>query len=166
MKKRFCLLLVVVILLFSGCNPPSGKPYFKAEDIEKAERIVFVICKNEDPKKVDGQEEPIVVLDMDKITEVKELDKSKISDFAKDFSNTLFWHPSYSTSTNSPIGFAVLIYFDNGEILVVSDTAYSSDRCYYITARFDSEGSFVEHLGRIGNYKYYKSLLIKYFSVC
>lgn len=169
MKKRFCLLLIFVILLFSGCSAP-GMPYFKAEDIEKAERIVLAMCENENPQTIyhENGADPRPHLDLDKITEVKELDKSKISDFAKDFSEILFLPPSDSASINSPIGFAVLMYFDNGEILVISVTSYDREKNYCITARCDSEGVLVERLGNVSykGVKIYKSLLIKYFNVC
>lgn len=162
MRKIWFVLLIMIFLL-NGCVTDPATYYFNADEIvEKATRIELVMCENNNPIIVTVQDNTILHFDIDNVTFIKELEQEKIDDFACDIS-TLTFHVERK-SVNSPLGYTVLIYMENQEVIVLSCTVV--DGCAYgMAAIFTIEGDFIRHIAQFADEPKFHNILEKYFEI-
>ena len=159
MRKIFALLLILVIILLTGCDPSSY--YFDKNDyIEKIDRIELVNYSNENYKMVDSNKETLR-FDHKKVEKVETLDSEKIEAFLDDFTKIMFF--DLSESVNEPTGYCLIWYLKNGNFMVFSCTLIEGDRAYSMAAEFNSSDEFVCHHADFDSMPQYENLLRKYF---
>lgn len=136
--------------------------FFDADKImDKVIKIELVECINENPKMIIVDENTSPSLDFSKISLVEELPQEKIKDFVEALSQVVFH--DLKESANAPVGYAVLIYMQNNEILVLSCTII--DRAYGLASTFTYEGKFIKHIARFADEPQYRRVLKKYFNI-
>lgn len=100
--------------------------------------------------------------DIDNIRIVETLETEKIDEFANELSSIVF-HKEME-SVNSPVGYTVIIYMQNQELIVLSCTIINKIG-YGMAAVFLNDGTFVKHIARFADEPRFKRLLNKYFGV-
>ena len=90
------------------------------------------------------------------------LETEKIDEFANELSSIVF-HKEME-SVNSPVGYTVIIYMQNQELIVLSCTIINKIG-YGMAAVFLNDGTFVKHIARFADEPRFKRLLSKYFGV-
>lgn len=165
MKRTSCIFLIVMILIFclTGCVTDPPTYYFEANYIiENATKIELVECKNDKPKEVIVDDSTILNFDINDVVVIKELEKSKFEDFAMDLSSITFHIEN--KSVNSPLGYAVIIYLKNKEIIVLSCTIVNYIG-YSMVATFTVDGEFISHIATFADEPKFKKLLERYFEI-
>ena len=148
MKKTYCIFLIVICLL-TGCAVDPPTYHFDASDLkEKATKIVLVECENDNPEWIEIDEDTFPSFDVASVKLVKELPEDKMENFIDGLS-TITFHIE-NESVNSPIGYAVLIYTSEQNVIVLSSTTLSN-RAYSIAATFTIEGNFVNLIARFAD---------------
>ena len=67
-------------------------------------------------------------------------------------------------SVDTPTGYAVLIYNENDEIIVISCTVI--DECgYSMVSKFSVDGKFINHIARFADEPKFRNILEKYFNI-
>jgi len=158
--KRIFLIFLIVSFVLIACDPSTY--YFDAEElIEKVTKIELVECYNENPIVVAVEDDTILNFDSKSAKLVKKLEEEKILDFVTDLS-TITFHLE-DESVNSPLGYAVLIYTENNEIIVLSCTVL--DRAYGMVAIFTVDGKFVSHIAQFADEPKFKKIIKNYFNL-
>lgn len=164
MKKIYFLFLIIIYMIsIIGCvvDPPTY--YFNSDElIDTVTKIELVSFVNDNPKQVTVNEDTILSFNMTNATLVKELENDKIKHFIDDLSAITF-HIN-NESVDSPIGYAVIIYIGNQEIIVLSCTIVN-DIGYSMVASFTEEGSFIKHIASFADEPKFRKFLEKYFNV-
>ncbi len=102
-------------------------------------------CTNDDPKEIFVNENVIPSLDFDNINIIDTLQKEKINEFITELSMITFHIEN--KCVDSPVGYAVLIYTFNNEIIVLSCTVINNIG-YSMVATFTYEGTFINQLSK------------------
>lgn len=158
MKKIFTLMLTMLFLLTS-CDP--GTYNFDASEItENALKIELVLCKNDNPVNLEVDENTVLFFDIDNIAVIDTLEQETIEPFANELSTITFHLLPYSV--NAPVGYTLLIYMNNQEIIVISDSTIN-DVFYGMVAAFSNEGDYLRHIAAFADERGFKRLLKKYF---
>ena len=159
MRKAFASILILIIILLTGCDPSSY--YFDKNDyIVKIESIELVNYRNENYKMVDSNKETLK-FDHKKVEKVEILDSEKIEAFLDDFEEIMFFDSS--ESVNEPTGYCLIWYLKNSNFIVFSCTMIEEDRAYSMAAEFNSSDEFVCHHADFDSMPQYEDLLKKYF---
>ena len=161
MKKIHVILLSMIVLLLCGCAIDPATYYFDADDIKnQATKIQLVICENNNPVIVDVKEDTVLLFDIDNVRIIETLEQEKIDDFAYELS-TITFHKEME-SVNSPVGYTVLIYMQNQEIIVLSCTIINGIG-YGMVAVFSNDGNFIRHIAQFADEPKFKRLLTNCF---
>jgi len=157
--KKICVLLLFVIVSICGCDPVTY--YFDASDIiNQVTKIQLVECENNNPINIYVKEDTILIFDIDNIRIIETLDPKKIEEFTSELS-TITFHQE-KESVNSPVGYALVMYMQNQELIVLSCTVIDGI-AYGMAAVFLNDGSFVRHIAKFADEPKFKRLLSKYF---
>jgi hypothetical protein len=170
MKKLTSLILVFVcvfscLLSLVGCDPATAR-LDTAELLANTVKIELVNYENSNPKLIhnlDGKKKP--TFDFNKVTLIATLDDSKIEDVVKDIGEYgyLYWDRTW----NEPIGKTLILYQNNGDILVFYGCIYTNEKgdTYYPGAciMFDKDGKYIEYIGDFG-YSGMDAIISQYFS--
>lgn len=159
--KRVCAIILFLVLLFCGCDPASY--HFDANDIiNQAVKIQLVECENDNPVNVNVGKNTVLQIDLNHSRVVGTLEQEKIDEFVNDLS-TITFHLE-KESVNAPIGYTLLIYLKNQEILVLSCTVIDGT-AFGMAAAFSSDGKFVRHIASFADGPRFRRLLADYFDV-
>ena len=150
MKKILYLLIMLTFLLgFVGCDPGSNT--IDEELLKNTVKIELYSYENTDPKllKLNGKKQP--TFDFSKATLIGEFDESVVEDVVKDIAGRECF--VYGNALNEPIGKTLILYQDNGGMVVLFGCVYEKGnrptRYFGECNVFDENGVFVEHIGRI-----------------
>ena len=166
MKKflSFIVCMILSLFCFAGCDP--GFNAIDAEEtIANTVKIELVDYKNENPKFLKLKKEEKPKFDFSKATLIATLDDSQFENIINDMSKmTLLIYPR---ALNEPIGKTIILYQQNGDIIVLYDSVYTNNKgnvLYYSgCTKFDKNGVFIEYLGDLGSDRF-NSLLSTYFN--
>lgn len=162
MKKIFISFLLFILCL-CGCATDPATYYFDASYIiNQATKIQLVVCENNNPINIKIKEDTVLFFDIDNIRIVETLETEKIDEFANELSSIVF-HKEME-SVNSSVGYTVIIYMQNQELIVLSCTIINKIG-YGMAAVFLNDGTFVKHIARFADEPRFKRLLSKYFGV-
>ena len=166
MKKflSFIVCMILSLFCFSGCDP--GRNYINAEEtIANTVKIELVDYKNENPKFLKLKKEEKPKFDFSKATLIATLDNSQFENIINDMSKMMLLMDS--RALNEPIGKTIILYQQNGDMIVLYDSVYTNDKgnvfYYRGCTRFDKNGVFIEYLGDIGT-DLFNSLETTYFN--
>lgn len=159
--KKICVILLFVIVSLCGCVSDPATYYFDASNIiNQAIKIQLVVCENNNPININVEEDTILFFDIDNIRIIETLETKKIDEFAYELS-TITFHKEMK-SVNSPVGYTIIIYMQNQELIVLSCTVISGI-AYGMAAVFLNDGSFVRHIAQFADEPKSKRLLNNYF---
>ena len=160
--KKICIILLFVIVVYLGgrvTDPPTY--FFDANNIiNQATKIQLVVCENDNPIKIKVEEDTILFFDIDNIRIIDTLETEKIEEFAYELS-TITFHIEME-SVNSPVGYTLIIYMQNQELIVLSCTVINGIG-YGMAAVFLNDGSFVRHIAQFADRPKFERLLHNYF---
>ena len=160
-KSLFFFLFGTIICLLVGCDPQVYR-FDSNEMLEKVISVQLVECENNEPKEIVVNDTTIPSFDMNSVRLVKELTTDKVEDFLYELSTVTF-HVE-NESVNSPVGYAVLIYTEDEEIIVLSCTVLDGVG-YSMVDTFTIEGEFVEHIARFADAPKFRRILSQYFEL-
>ena len=153
--KRMYVIFLFIIALLSGCVSDPATYYFDASNIiNQATKIQLVVCENDNPININVEEDTILFFD------IETLETEKIDEFACELSSITF-HKEMK-SVNSPVGYTIVIYMQNQELIVLSCTVID-DIAYGMAAVFLNDGTFVRHIAQFADEPKFKRLLSNYF---
>lgn len=159
--KRMCVIFLFIIVWMSGCVSDPATYYFDASNIiNQATKIQLVVCENDNPININVEEDTILFFDIDNIRIIETLETEKIDEFAYELSSITFHHTM--ESVNSPVGYTIIIYMQNQELIVLSCTVID-DIAYGMAAIFMNDGTFVRHVAQFADRPKFERLLEKYF---
>ena len=159
--KKICVILLCVIVSLFGCVSDPPTYYFDANNIiNQATKIQLVVCENDNPTNINVEEDTVLFFDIDNINIIETLETEKINEFAYELS-TITFHGEMR-SVNSPVGYTIIIYMQNQELIVLSCTIISGV-AYGMAAVFSNDGSFVRHIAQFEDEPKFKRLLNNYF---
>lgn len=159
--KKICVIFLFVILSLCGCATDPATYYFDAGNIiEQATKIQLVLCENDNPINIKVEENTILFFDIDNIRIIDTLETEKIEEFAYELS-TITFHIEME-SVNSPVGYTLIIYMQNQELIVLSCTVINGIG-YGMAAVFLNDGSFVRHIAQFADRPKFERLLHNYF---
>ena len=142
-------------------DPPTY--YFDSDELlREVIKIELVECINENPQIITVNDVSVPKFDVNSIKLIDELPKDKMDDFIADLS-TITFHKE-NESVDSPTGYAVLIYNNKDEIIVISCTVLNNYG-YSMVAKFSIDGKFVEHIARFADEPKYRNMLETYFNI-
>ena len=151
--------MLTMLLLLTSCDP--GTYNFDASEItENALKIELVLCKNDNPVNLEVDENTVLFFDIDNVAVIDTLEQEAIEPFANELSTITFHLLSYSV--NAPVGYTLLIYMNNQEIIVISDSTIN-DIFYGMVAVFSNEGDYLRHIAAFADVRGFKRLLKNYF---
>lgn len=164
MKKLLIVISILVCLLtLTGCDP-STTTLTREEQVSHTIKIELVQYTNEKPKFVDIDGDNTPVFDFDKVSFIAELDEAYTEEVIQDI-----WQQElvcWGRSLNEPIGKTLILYQDDGNMLVLYGCVYKSGwratRYYGECVMFDENGTFVEYFGDIPH-EYVDQLAAEYF---
>ncbi len=160
MKSVYAIILFV-ILLFCGCDPASY--YFDANDIiNQAVKIQLIECENANPVNVSVKKDTVLQIDINNSRIVGTLEQEKIEGFVNELSTIIFHQEK--ESVNAPVGYTLLIYLKNQEMLVLSSTVIDGT-AYGMAAAFSSDGKFIRHIASFADGPHFRRLLADYFDI-
>lgn len=164
MKKIYLILFATIMMVtLVGCVTDPPTYYFNAAElIENVIKIELVDFANEKPDIVIVDDDTMLSINMMDATLIKELDNDKTTGFIEDLS-TITFHVE-NKSVNSPIGYTVIMYMKNQEIVVLSCTVLDG-LGYSMAAVFTVEGKFVEHIANFADEPKFRKVLEKYFDI-
>lgn len=146
-----------------GCVTDPSTYYFNADELkDNVIRIELFSLVNEEPKQVIVNDDTILRFNKINATLIKELENNEIKDFIDDLS-TITFHIE-NKSVNSPLGYTIVIYLENQEIIVLSCTVVNGV-AYSMVATFTLEGSFIKHIARFADEPKFRKIVEKYFDV-
>ena len=159
--KRMYVISLFIIVLLSGCVSDPATYYFDANNIiNQATQIQLVVCENDNPININVEEDTILFFDIDNIRIIETLETEKIDEFAYELSSITF-HIEMK-SVNSPVGYTIIIYMENRELIVLSCTVIGGIG-YGMAAIFLNDGTFVRHIAQFADRPKFKRLLNNYF---
>lgn len=162
-KANIVIICCLIILLLTGCVTDPQTYYFDSDELlGEVTKIELVECVNENPKMITVNDGSVPKFDVNSIKLIVELPNNKMDDFIADLS-TITFHKE-NESVDSPTGYAVLIYNDKDEIIVISCTVLNNYG-YSMVAKFSIDGKFVEHIAKFADEPKYRNLLEKYFNI-
>ena len=161
MKKNILSILLLMVIVLTGCDPAS-RFFYKNEYIDEIERIELVEYKNEDYKIVDASKDGLK-FDPEKVVKVETLNNEKVESFLGDFEKIIFHIEN--ESVNEPTGYCLLWHLKNGNFIVFSCTMIKGDRAYSMVAEFDSDNNFVVHHARFAARPHFEDVLDDYFEM-
>ena len=164
MKKIWIVLFALTCILgLTACDPGTNR-VDSEEILSNIEKIELFNYENTSPKllRIKGKRKPI--FDFSKATLIATLDDSHFEDVLEDISQQELL--IYGNTLNEPIGKTLVIYQNDGNMMVLFGCVYQQERGgkkYYGECNiYDENGLFVEHIGRIAS-DYVDTLEIKYF---
>ena len=160
MKKLILLTLTFILVLLTGCEPPSYY-FLKTNYLDEIESIELVKYNNSNFEMVDPSK-TVLTFDYKKVEKLETLDSNKIEEFLDDFEEIIFF--SLNESVNEPTGYCLLWHMKDGTLSVFSCPIIPGDRGYSMVATFDSTGKFLHHDGYFAAEPHYVLVLSKYFS--
>ncbi len=161
--KRMYVISLFIIVLLSGCVSDPATYYFDASNIiNQATQIQLVVCENDNPTNINVEEDTILFFDIDNIRIIETLETEKIDEFAYELSSITF-HIEMK-SVNSPVGYTIIIYMENQELIVLSCTVIGGI-AYGMAAIFLNDGTFVRHIAQFADEPKFKRLLSNYFDL-
>ena len=160
----FIVCMILSLFCFAGCDPDSR--YINAEEtIANTVKIELVDYKNENPKFLKLKKEEKPKFDFSKATLIATLDDSQFENIINDMSKMMLL--MYSRALNEPIGKIIILYQQNGDMIVLYDSVYTNNKgnvfYYRGCTKFDKNGVFIEYLGDIDT-DLFNSLLSTYFN--
>lgn len=163
MKKLLVLIIGFTLLLSTGCVTDPPRYYFDLDELlDEVVKIELVECKNDNPIMISVNDSSIPGFDLNSIQLIKELPYDRVKDFLQELSTVTFHIEN--ESVNSPVGYAVLIYTKNNEIIVLSCTVLNNYG-YSMVAKFSADGKFINHIARFADEPKYKRMIEKYFNL-
>ena len=160
----FIVCMILSLFCFTGCDPDSR--YINAEEtIASTVKIELVDYKNENPKLLKLKKEEKPKFDFSKATLIATLDDSQFENIINDMSKMMLL--MYPRALNEPIGKTIILYQQNGDMIVLYDSVYTNNKgnvfYYRGCTKFDKNGVFIEYLGHIDT-DLFNSLLSTYFN--
>ena len=160
----FIVCMILSLFCFAACDP--GFNDIDAEEtIANTVKIELVDYKNENPKLLKLKKEEKPKFDFSKATLIATLDDSQFENIINDMSKILLL--MYPRALNEPIGKTIILYQQNGDMIVLYDSVYTNNKgnVFYYSGctKFDKNGVFIEYLGDIGS-DLFNSLLSTYFN--
>lgn len=164
MKKIYLIFFATIMMMsLAGCVTDPPTYYFNAAElIGNVIKIELVDFVNEKPEIVIVDDSTIPSINMADATLIKELNNEKVNSFIEDLS-TITFHVE-NKSVNSPLGYTVIMYMKNQEIVVLSCTVVDG-LGYSMVAVFTVEGEFVEHIANFADEPKFRKVLEKYFDI-
>ena len=158
----FIVCMILSLFCFAGCDPA-----FNGINAEKTlattVKIELVDYKNENPKLLKLRKEEKPKFDFSKATLIATLDDSQFENIINDMSKIILL--MYPRALNEPIGKTIILYQQNGDMIVFYSNVYTDSKGYYDgCTKFDKNGVFIEYLGDIDSYNLFNSLLSTYFN--
>lgn len=158
-KSIFACFLLLICLAGCAIDPPTY--YFDADKLlDHATEILLVQCRNDAPQEIQIGKESVPTFDVDDAVVIAELDKPMYEDFIRELS-TITFHIG-NRSVDSPTGYAVLIYLENQEVIVLSCTVVNG-KAFSMAASFTADGKFLEHIACFADQPAFEKLLEKFF---
>lgn len=164
MKRIVTILLVLTCMLgLVGCDP--GWDEIDGDELlEHTVKIELYDYENTKPKLLKRNRKKKPVFDFDKATFIAELEESRFEDLIMDMDG--YECLLYGTALIEPIGKTLVLYQDNGNMVVLFSCVYKKEHKatkYYGECNvFNENGVFIEHIGRIGS-DYVDTLEALYF---
>ena len=153
MKKVLIMALVLAcVLVLLGCDPGT-KTIDGDELLENTVKIELLNYENANPKllNLNGKKSP--VFDFSKTTFIATLGETYFEDVIQNIAEQECL--IFGNALNEPIGKTMVLYQDNGNMVVLFSCVYQNRKKltkYYGECNiFDANGTFVEHIGRIGS---------------
>lgn len=166
MKKflSFIVCMILSLFCFAGCDP-AFHGIDAEETLATTVKIELVDYKNENPKLLKLRKKEKPKFDFSKATLIATLDDSQFENIINDMSKiTLLM---FSRALNEPIGKTIILYQQNGDMIVLYDSVYTNNKgnvfYYRGCTKFDKNGVFIEYLGDIDT-DLFNSLLSTYFN--
>lgn len=157
--RVFVILLLTIIL--SSCDP--GPYNFDIEELQSSvTKIELVKFKNDSPSIVVVDENTKLSIDLSSMIIVEVLADEYVESFVNEINTITLLRTQ--KSVNSPFGYAVLVFVENDEMIVLS-LSYRDGKGYPMCAKFKTNGEYIEHIAHIGYGTTYNKLLKKYFGV-
>ncbi len=162
-KANIVIFCCLIILLLTGCVSDPPTYHFDSDELlGEVTKIELVECINDNPQMIIVNDDSVPKFDVNSIKLIEKLPNDKMDDFIADLS-TITFHKE-NDSVNSPTGYAVLLYNDKDEIIVISCTLLKN--CgYSMVAKFSIDGKFIEHIARFADEPKYRSMLATYFNI-
>jgi hypothetical protein len=161
MKKVIYFIIVFLLVFLSSCDPVSY-----SFDVKKLQdnvlKIELVMFENDNPTIVTVDEDTKLSVDLSLMTVVAVLDVSQNNDFIADM-NGITFHET-KNSVNSPLGYTVLVYIENEEMLILS-RCVRNKKGYTMCAKFKTNGDYIEHVAELVDGRAFDELIKKYFGV-
>lgn len=146
-----------------GCVTDPATYYFDADELKgDVIKIELLSLVNEKPKQVTVHDDTILSFNRNDAILVKELDTDEIKSFIEDLS-TITFHIG-NKSVNSPLGYTIVIYMKNQEIIVLSCTIVDGVG-YSMVSQFTDRESFIKHIAQFADEPKFRRLIEKYFDV-
>ena len=157
--RVFVILLLTIIL--SSCDPASYN--FDIEELQSSvTKIELVKFKNDSPSIVVVDENTRLSIDLSSMIIVEVLADEYVESFVNEI-NKITLHRTRE-SVNSPFGYAVLVFVENDEMIVLS-RSYRDGKGYGMCAKFKTNGEYIEHIADLADGNSFDVLLKKYFGV-
>ena len=164
MKKALIMALILACILgLVGCDPGTNT-IDGYELLENTVKIELFNYENANPKllNLNGKKSP--VFDFSKATFIAALDETHFEDVIQNIAEQECL--IFGNALNEPIGKTMVLYQENGNIVVLFSCVYQNEKKltkYYGECDiFDENGTFIEHIGRIGS-DYVDTLESTYF---
>ena len=172
--KKICLLLSLILILLpslTACTSPkySFDSEWTKNNVTKVQLVYF--HQDEAPERIYNMfwfiSDPDLVLDdicFEDSDLIKELEQDQTPAFADKLSQILFWDEN--NSSLYPIGYAILMHLNDGNIIVISQTSDQENGhydYYDVCAKYTSDGKFIEHLAHSN--QSYDELVYEFFGI-
>lgn len=166
MKRALIIIFVLTCLLgLVGCDPGMNS-VDGDELLRNTIKIELYYYENANPRLLDLNGKKMPIFDFSKATFIAALDESHFEDMIMDIAEQECL--VYGNALNEPIGKTLILYQENGNMVVLFSCVYKSDykltRYYGECNIFDQNGMFIEHIGRIDS-DYVDTLELNYFGV-
>lgn len=149
MKKVLIIIFVLTCLLGLVSCDPGTKTLDKVELLVNTVETELVYYENENPKDIYYRGKNTPIFDFSKVTPIATLDASHFVDVADELSRIEFL--VFPQALNEPIGKALILYQNNGNMIVLFNGAYENKKgnSKHVGACsiFDETGMFIEHIG-------------------
>lgn len=164
MKKIYLIFFTTIMtMILVGCVTDPPTYYFNAEElIETVIKIEIVDFVNLKPEIVIVDDNTKPSINMANASFIKKLHNEKLNKFIEELS-TITFHIK-NKSVNSPLGYTVIMYMKNQEMIVLSCTVVDG-LGYSMNAVFTTEGEFVKHIANFADEPKFRKLLEKYFDI-
>ncbi len=159
MKKTFIILISLITIILSGCDPATF--YFEFESMNnEVLSVELVEYDNNSSEMINTNLDSKLIFDSKKIISVETLEEERIDEFLKGLSVIVFHQ--VEESTIEPVKECLKINKNNGNYIILSCTVIDGT-VYSMVAEYDSSGNFLEHLAYFADRPSYERLIDKYF---